>query len=96
MLERDIERRLRERVKSIGGLCLKFITPGFTGVPDRIILLPGGIVAFAELKAPGKRERQRQLFVQSVLRRLGFTVFSSIDSYEKVEGIYAWCRGRSI
>ncbi len=96
MLERDIERRLRDRVKSVGGLCLKFITPGFTGVPDRIILLPGGTMAFAELKAPGKRERQRQLFVQSVLRRLGFTVFSAIDSYEKVEGVFAWCRERSL
>lgn len=94
MLERDIERRLRERVKAIGGYCWKFITPGFTGVPDRIILLPGGIVAFAELKAPGKRERQRQLFVQALLRRLGFTVFSAVDSYEKVEDVVEWCMER--
>ena len=92
MLERDIERRLREQVKAIGGLCLKFVSPGFTGVPDRIILLSGGRVAFVELKAPGKRERERQDFVQRLLRSMGFTVFSAVDSYEKVAAVVAWCR----
>lgn len=94
MLERDIENKLRVGVKRLGGLCLKFVSPGFTGVPDRIILLPGAVIAFAELKAPSKRERPRQDFVQRLLRRFGFTVFSSVDSPEKVTMILEWCKER--
>lgn len=94
MLERDIERRLREGVKGMGGLCLKLVCPGFTGVPDRLILLPGGVVAFAELKRPGQVERQRQAFVQHRLRKLGFTVFSGVDSFKAVAGVLGWCAMR--
>lgn len=54
MQEKDIEKKLRIGIKGIGGLCLKWVSPGYTGVPDRMILLPGGIIRFAELKAPGK------------------------------------------
>ena len=94
MLEKDIERRLRDGVRALGGLCLKFVTPGFTGVPDRIILLKGGVVAFAETKQPGQRERQRQAFVQSILRRLGFPVFSGVDSWQKVDDVLCWCAAK--
>ena len=51
-LERDIERALVSMVKRRGGLCLKWVCPGFAGVPDRIILLPGARVIFAEIKRP--------------------------------------------
>lgn len=51
-LEKDIERKLRKMVENHGGLCLKWVCPGWSGVPDRIILLPGGRVVFAELKRP--------------------------------------------
>lgn len=91
MLEKDIERHLRDGVRALGGLCLKFVTPGFTGVPDRIILLKGGVVAFAETKRPGQRERQRQAFVQRILRKLGFPVFSGVDSWRKVDDVLEWC-----
>ena len=91
MLERDIEAHLRDGVRALGGLCLKFVTPGFTGVPDRIILLKGGVVAFAETKRPGQRERQRQAFVQRILLRLGFPVFSGVDSWQKVDDVLEWC-----
>ena len=94
MLERDIEQKLRVGVKRLGGLCLKFVSPGFIGVPDRIILLPGAVMAFVELKAPGKRERPRQDYVQGLLRRFGFTVFSAVDSPEKVKTILEWCKER--
>ena len=87
--ESDIEKRLRLGVKKLGGLCLKWVSPGFTGVPDRIILLPGGRVVFVELKAPGKHERPRQRIVQEALRYLGFIVYSSVDSKEKVDRILA-------
>lgn len=92
MLEKTIESELRKGIKAIGGLCLKFETPGYTGVPDRIILLPGGRVFFAETKAPGKKERARQNLVHDILRGLGFTVFSTVDSRSKVQQILEVCR----
>ena len=94
MIEKDIERRLRDGVKNLGGWCLKLVCPGFTGMPDRMILLRGGVIVFVETKRPGQRERQRQAFVQHRLRRLGCTVFGSIDSMAKVEGVLHWCEAR--
>lgn len=92
MLEREIESKLREPIKALGGLCLKFETPGYTGVPDRIILLPGGVIRFVETKQPGKKERARQRLVHGLLRELGFTVYSTVDSVEKIGAIIAECR----
>lgn len=100
MLERDIEKRLIDPIRGLGGLCLKFETPGFTGVPDRIILLPGGRVVFVETKQPGKKERPRQELVQGIMRALGFTVYGTVDSIEKINAIVEKCReavhGKSI
>lgn len=87
MLEKAIESKLRKGIKAIGGMCLKWESPGFTGVPDRIILLPGGRVFFVETKAPGKKERKRQEYVHKQLRKLGFTVYATVDSEEKVQAI---------
>lgn len=92
MLERDIEKKLIRPVRELGGLCLKFETPGYTGVPDRIILLPGGRVVFVETKQPGKKERPRQRLVQGIFRQLGFTVYSTVDSAAKIEAIAEDCR----
>lgn len=92
MLEKDIESKLRKPIKELGGLCLKFETPGFTGVPDRILLLPGGRVVFVETKQPGKKERKRQEYVQAQLRALGFTVYSTVDSVAKIGAIVNACR----
>ena len=94
MLEKEVERHLREGVKSLGGMCLKFVTPGFTGVPDRLVLIPGGAVCFVELKRPGQRERQRQEFVQKRLRKMGFIVFSGVDGWARVDDVLIWCAGR--
>ena len=94
MLEREIERHLRDGVRNLGGLCLKLVCPGFTGVPDRLILLRGGVIAFAELKRPGQTERQRQAYVQHRLRKMGFNVFSAVDSRAKADGVIAWCAER--
>lgn len=84
MLEKAIENKLRKGIKAIGGLCLKWESPGYTGVPDRMILLPGGHILLAETKAPGKKERKRQEYVHKQLRALGFTVYSTVDSEAKV------------
>ena len=71
--ERDIERRLRETVEKSGGLCLKWVCPGWSGVPDRIILLPGGRVIFAETKGPqGGKVSKLQEWWLGRLRRMGF------------------------
>ena len=66
---------------------MKFVSPNFSGVPDRMILLPGGRIIFAELKAPGQKARKLQLRVHQMLRELGFEVFSEVDSYAKCDEI---------
>ena len=88
-LEKEIERKLRLEVTKLGGQCLKWVCPGRSGVPDRIILMPGGRIYFAELKAPGEKERARQEYVQERLRKLGFKVFSSVDSFERALDVVA-------
>ncbi len=86
MREKFIEEKLKKAVKEKGGLCLKFVSPGFDGVPDRIILMPGGIMAFAELKAPGKKLRPLQERRKRQLESLGFSVFC-IDNTKCIGGI---------
>jgi len=82
--ERDIEAYLREKVKQLGGIAYKFVSPGNAGVPDRLVLLPGGRVVFVELKAPGRQPTPLQLRQQQRIRDLGFTVLV-IDSKEEVD-----------
>lgn len=65
---------------------MKFVSPGFDGVPDRIILMPGGIITFAELKAPGKKLRPLQERRKRQLESLGFSVFC-IDNIESIGGV---------
>jgi G:T-mismatch repair DNA endonuclease (very short patch repair protein) len=84
MREKQIETRLRKEVNQIGGLALKFTSPGTAGVPDRIVLLPKGRVVFVELKAPGGKLRPLQLKRKKQLENLGFKVYV-IDSYKKVD-----------
>ena len=91
MLEARIEKRLRDDVARIGGKAYKFVSPGEGGVPDRVILLPGGKMLFVETKAPGEKERPLQLYQQGVIRSLGFTVFSTVDSYARVAEVLAYC-----
>lgn len=79
MREREIEAMLRQKVKALGGMALKFVSPGVSGVPDRIILLPGGKIAFCELKAPGKKMRPLQLRRKRQLEALGFPVYCIDD-----------------
>lgn len=84
--EKQIERKLVEAVRHSGGLAPKFVSPGWDGVPDRIILLPSGHIAFAELKAPGKVMRPLQVRRKEQLERLGFRVYC-IDSPEQIGGV---------
>lgn len=86
MREKQIEQQLVAAVRKRHGLCPKWVSPGLDGVPDRIILLPGGRVAFAELKAPGKPLRTQQRYRKAQLERLGFRVYV-IDSKEQIGGV---------
>ena len=71
--ERDIERALVGMVKRHGGLCLKWVCPGWSGVPDRIILLPGGRVIFVETKRPkGGEVAKLQEWWGRKIKDLGF------------------------
>lgn len=86
MLERDLERRFRLRVRDAGGVAWKWVSPGTAGVPDRIVFLPGGRVLFVELKRPGGQLSLLQERIHEVLRALGADV-RVIDSVEGVEAL---------
>ena len=72
--EKSIEAYLRRRVEEAGGVAFKFTAPGNDGVPDRLIILPGGRVTFVELKAPGGRLTGIQRWQQERIRRRGCDV----------------------
>ena len=86
MREHEIERKLVDVVKAKGGICWKFVSPGTAGVPDRIILMPNGRIAFVELKAPVKEMRPLQVHRKRQLEALGFRVYC-IDRKEQVEEV---------
>lgn len=86
MKEKQIEQKLTKAVKSADGLALKLACPGFDGMPDRIVLLPGGHIAFVEVKAPGCKPRPLQLARHGMLRRLGFKVYV-LDDERQIERI---------
>lgn len=84
--EKEIERKLVRQVRLMGGLAPKFVSPGLDGVPDRMILLPGAKIAFAELKADGKKLRPLQERRKRQLEELGFMVFC-VNSAGQIGGV---------
>ena len=84
--ERDVEKKLVEAVRASGGLAPKFVSPGWDGVPDRIVLLPSGRMAFVELKSPGKTMRPLQMRRKKQLERLGYQVFC-VDDPGQIGGV---------
>lgn len=87
MREETLEKKIKKYVEDRGGLFLKWVSPGYTGVPDRILLMPGGRISFVEVKRPGTRDGMsaRQKRVACLLRGLGFTVIraASLDDVRK-------------
>ena len=86
MREREIERKLVSAVKSRGGICPKFVSPGFDGMPDRVVLRPHGKLGFVEVKRPGEQPRPLQTARHRLLRKLGFLVFV-LDGEEQIGGM---------
>jgi VRR-NUC domain protein len=93
--EKSIEIYLRDRIKKVGGVAFKFISPGNDGVPDRLICLPTGQAIFVELKAPGKTTRPLQDLQIARLKNLNFKVFI-IDSKEKVDELLEMIHEKAI
>ena len=86
MEEKKIEQKLIKAVRQKGGVCWKFTSPGTAGVPDRIVLMPKGHIAFVEVKAPNQKPRPLQLSRHRLLRRLGFQVYV-LDALEDTDKI---------
>lgn len=86
MLEKMTEHKLTEAVKAIGGIAPKFVSPGMSGVPDRIVLLPGKRLAFVEVKAPGETMRPLQVKRKRQLEALGFSVYC-IDHPDMIQQV---------
>lgn len=75
MREKTIEQKLAAAVRAKGGIAPKFVSPGFDGMPDRLVLLPDGKSGFVEVKTPGRKPRPLQNARIQLLRNLGFLVF---------------------
>jgi len=69
-MEKHIEAHLVKRVKEIGGIAYKFVSPAHRGVADRVVCLPNGVVWFVELKAPGGRLSPLQKVFEDDMARL--------------------------
>ena len=95
MREKTLEHRFVMEVKRAGGLALKLVSPGFDGMPDRLLLMDGGRAAFVEVKAPGKKPRPLQRARHQLLRRMGFHVFV-LDEESQIPRIIAQMEGRDV
>lgn len=89
MREREIERKLVKAVQKSGGLAVKLVSPGYDGMPDRLVLMPGGRAFFVELKRPKIKPRALQEARHRMLGSLGFTVFVIDDEKKIDEAIHA-------
>ena len=81
-----MERRLAEAVKAMGGIAPKFVSPGFAGMPDRLVLLPDGKCGFVEVKRRGEKPRPLQEARHGMLKRLGFKVYV-LDCVGQIEEV---------
>jgi len=86
MREKSTEQKLVRAVKAAGGIALKFVSPGFDGMPDRLVLLPTSKMAFIEVKTMGCKPRPLQLRRHEMLRALGFLVYV-LDDERQIGGI---------
>ncbi|WP_422122914.1 VRR-NUC domain-containing protein [Planococcus sp. X10-3] len=93
MRESDIENYLKKNIERVGGLCLKFESPGYSGVPDRLCLMGNGKQFFVEVKAPGKKLRPLQQKCKREFEKRKHSVWV-VDSKEGVDLLIAtWVTG---
>lgn len=87
--EKVFERELSKFVKESGGMAVKLLSQFIKGLPDRMFLLPGGVVVFVEFKSAGKRPTKIQSYIHAKIQALGFLVYvvDSVESYEEVKGL---------
>lgn len=83
MREKELEEKFRDEVKLAGGRAYKFISPGNSGVPDRLVVLPGGRIGFVELKQRGKVPTKLQERQIDLLQGLGCCV-AVLDCQEDI------------
>lgn len=83
MREKIVEQKLVIEVKKRGGICPKWVSPSFSGVPDRLVFLPNGKFGLVEVKAPDQKPRMLQESRHKLFERLGFTVYV-IDRIEMI------------
>lgn len=86
MQEKNIEQKLVLEVKKRGGICPKWVAQGYSGMPDRLVFLPGRKFGLVEVKATGEKPRPLQLSRHELLKRLGFHVYI-LDQIEQIGGI---------
>lgn len=83
MREKVVEQKLVSEVKKRGGICPKWVSLSFAGVPDRLVFLPNGKFGLVEVKAPHEKTRKLQVSRHRLFKRLGFDVYV-LDSVEKI------------
>ena len=86
--ESQLEKKFCEKIKSFGGMALKFVSPGRAGVPDRIILLPNGKIYFVEMKSSIGKTSIIQEYIFEKFERLGFKVHI-INSDDAIKNFFA-------
>ena len=84
--EKVLEAELRERCKTLGWMCIKLTSQYQRGLPDRLILMPGGRVCFAEIKTTGKKPTALQRVTHERLRALGYRV-EVVDTTERLDNL---------
>lgn len=84
--EKVLEAELRERCKALGWMCIKLTSQYQRGLPDRLILMPGSRVCFAEIKTTGKKPTALQRVTHERLRALGYRV-EVVDTTESLDNL---------
>lgn len=93
-MEKTLEAYFRNSIKKAGGLALKFSSPGFTGVPDRVTLMPNGELHFVEFKNGSKGKLSpRQIIVFQQMEALGFPVHVISTKEQIKEFLDTYCAG---
>jgi hypothetical protein len=88
--ESKVEGKIKTFVEKAGGIAYKFISPGTSGVPDRIVLLPipeehqsivAKYISFIEVKRPGGKTTKNQDAQINRILNLGFRV-TVMDNFD--------------